>query len=632
MTDEGNQHYVAILYAFVAIFLWSLSASIARFLRNDANYVGFTIGIMTCGAVVLGAWTWYDRGSWRGELQETMADSPDVVRRFVLSLTGFGVFLMLYDLTFLYAIQEGPSVPANIINYMWPIFFPALGALVFRRTDATFGWFEAGGLSLAFGGTALIAGSSLNIFAGGFRYTFVIAFVAALSAGIYLNFLTIAQNHVDSTPLIYFVGVVVALPLTLVSVAIFDLEVVITVRSLPYVVGYGFITFAFGQVAWGKAISLGEDALISSLAYLTPVLSTLFLNLLVGAPITERVAFAAVLIVVAQVLLNDTFRHFSSVSGAAIAVLITTLIVYVDPNLFENAVFYQTIDDVVATIFAILTGFMLNRVWQVNQKENEDLTQINFALNRIVSLLEAEDDAIPADAHEESRDAIYRLMMAIIDLNYAKQSRRVGSLVRRVNEDVDDCETTLQATLDGTDSRAALDGHYRDLRQHVTDWLMLNQERVSREEITILALLGVTTILLFVVNTDGQFLPNLITIALSGVIVFTVLKVRDYNYNRTGATSKVLLEQQIMDRIDKPLYFPKEEFAFDPGLATVSDSEQMVWFGEDITTADIEEAKTVDELQIQQYVRYGVFGFVLMAIFTVLTLLYFQNSGATIAL
>lgn len=632
MSADTNTYYVAILYAFVAIFLWSLSASIARFLRNDANYVGFTVGIMTCGAVVLGAWTWYDRDNWRGDLRETVADSDDALPRFVAALLGFGVFLMLYDLTFLYAIQEGPSVPANIINYMWPILFPALGALVFRRPGTKFGWFEAGALSLAFGGTALIAGESLNVFAGGFRYTFAVAFVAALSAGIYLNFLAIAQEHVDSTPLIYFVGVVVALPLTLLSTAAFGLEFTITVRSLPYVVGYGFITFAFGQVAWGKAISLGEDALISSLAYLTPVLSTLFLNVLVDAPITETVAFAAVLIVVAQVLLNDTFRHFSSISGGAITVLITTLIVYTDPALFENAAFYRTIDDVVATIFAILTGFMLNRVWQVNQKENEDLTQINFTLNRIVTLLNAEADAVDDDAVEASHDAIYQLMVAIIDLNYAKKSRRVGPLVRRVNDHLDTCESTFHETLDGTESERALEDHYTDLREHVTDWLMLNQERVSREEITILGLLGITTILLFVVNTDNRFLPNLVTITLSGAIVFTVLKVRDYNYNRTGATSKVLIEQQIMDRIDKPLYFPKEEFAFDPGLASVADDDRTILFGDDVTTSDIEEAKTVGELHIQQYVRYGVFGFVSLAIVAVLVLLYLRTSGVTVAL
>jgi drug/metabolite transporter (DMT)-like permease len=648
--SDGDTYYEPLLLAFVAILLWSLSASVARFLTNEANYLGFTLGIMCCGVVFFGAWSWLDRESWWPRLRRVheTGDRRDHLR-LGGSLLGFGLFLLVYDFTFFYSVQQGPSVPANIINYMWPIFFPALGALVFRRGEADFGWFEAGALSLAFGGATLIAGGSLDILLGEFRFTYGVAFVAALSAGIYLNFLAIAQDYLDSTQFVYLVGVVVAIPAALLAMVTLDLQLQITAASVPFVVGYGFLTFGVGQVAWGKAISLGEDALISSLAYLTPVLSTIFLNVLVDAPITETMAFAAVLIVLSQVLLNDTFRHFSSLSGALVATFLTALVMYVDPQITGGAEFFSTLDDVIATLFAVLTGFMLNRVWQVNQTENERLTDINFELERLAAVLnetygapsadggaelrrtdDAGADPAPAldgaaDPAEAGRDAIYELLLSIVDLNYAKGSGSLGPLVKQVRGDLDDCEAVFTALYEGTEHEAVVEERFTALREHVSDWLMLSQERVSSGEIAVLAVLGAATIVLFIASSSGAFVPSLFTIALSGVVVFAVLKVRDYNANRTGAGSKALIEQQVVDSIDRPLYFPHEEFAFDPALLAAAENDQAIKLGRDGDGGDL---RRVDEFQVRKYVRYSVFGLVTVGITLVVILLYLRTAGA----
>lgn len=633
MVVSLNSYYRSVVFAFVAIFLWSLSASIAVFLQNDANYVGFTLGILACGAVFFGGWSWYDRDRWVGDLKRNLRDD-DLGRpklRLGASLLGFGLFLLVYDLTFLYSIQEGPSIPANMINYLWPIFFPALGALLFRRSETQFGWYEAGALSVAFGGTALIAGGTEQLLAEGLRYTYLVALLAALSAGIYLNFLSIAQSIVDSTQFIYFVGTIVALPATVLYAVAFDVDVHLTAASVPFVVAYGFVTFGGGQLAWGKAIKLGEDVLISSLAYLTPVLSTIFLAVLVDEPLSETVAFAAVLIIVAQVLLNDSFRHFSSLSGAIVAVFLAALFVYTNPTLLQDIDFFDSLGGVIATIFAIISGFMLNRVWESNQASNERLTEINLTLKRIARHVETERSSLSSAEVEQCHDAIDDLMTSIIDLNYAKRSALSGRYVNRVNRDVADCERTLEKAFQGTSAETVVENEMETLREAVADWLMINQERVSAGEILILALLGVATIITFISAAGETFLSSLTAVFLTGAIVYTILKVRDYNYNQTGSATKVLIEQDVMEDIDRPLYVPKAKSAFDRDLIEAIDDDRTIRIGG--VGADSYREVTPDRLETQWYVRYGVFSFVFVAILLVIGLLYLElDSGALLVL
>lgn len=624
MVVSLNSYYQSVVFAFAAILLWSLSASIAVFLQNDANYVGFTVGILACGVVFFGGWSWYDRERWLPKLERRLRDD-DLGRpklRLAVSLMGFGAFLLVYDLTFLYSIQEGPSIPANMINYLWPIFFPALGALLFRRSETRFGWYEAGAFSIAFGGTALIAGGSEQLFAGGLRYTYLVALLAAVSAGVYLNFLSIAQKLVDSTQFIYFVGTVIALPATLAYALVFDVEVHLTAASLPFVVGYGFITFGGGQLAWGKAIKLGEDVLISSLAYLTPVLSTIFLAVLVKEPLSETVAFAAVLIIVAQVLLNDNFRHFSSLSGAIVAVFLAALFVYTSPPILEGLGFFDSLGDVIATIFAIIVGFMLSRVWEANQASNERLTEINLTLKRIARHVETGGDGVGPREVERCHDAIDDLMTLIIDLNYAKGAATTGRYVPRVNRNLADCERTLEGVFRGTSAESVVEEELRTLQGAVADWLMINQERVSPGEILILALLGVATIITFVSAAGESFLSSLTAVFLTGAVVYTILKVRDYNYNRTGSATKVIIEQDVMDDIDRPLYVPKAKSAFGRDLIDTIDDGRPIRIGG--IGEEPQREVTPDRLETQWYVRYGVFSFVLVAILLVIGLLYLE--------
>lgn len=619
MTARQNTYYWSVMLALITVFLWSLSAPGAKFVNQEADYLALPLVRFACGAVVFGAWLWYDRESCQTRFAELASGDDRSVYRFAVVVFLFGVFLLIYDVTFLFSIQNGPSIPANVINYLWPLLFPALGGLVFRRSDSKFGWFEFGVLSIAFCGAALIAGGTPSMAFADARLTYLFAFVAALSAGVYMNLLSVAQDYVDSTPLIFFIAVLIALVVESIAILATGVPVRFDRSSLPLVFLYGFGTFGLGHFTWSQAINLEEDVLISSLAYLTPVLSTIFLHVFVDAPFTETVAFGAVLIIVAQVLLNDTFRHLTSLGGALITIFLSTLFLYVDPSGLGDEFLSPSITNLIGTIFAILTGFMLNRVWRTNRKENERLNRVNTTMKQLIERLEGGD--LTEDELERAYGAVDGLMIAIIDLNYARGSEAIGPLTRDVNEELTRTKETivdLTATTD-IDSETEL----RNVESDVREWLMLSQERIKRGEMVILALLGVVTVVTLLLNAGESFFGHLVVIGLSGGIVFILLKIRDYNHNRAGQPTRLLFEQQIITEMQHRLYFPREEFTYAPEVAEFIQPDETVRVGGDDTAG--EEFRTISGVGVRHTVRYGVLSFVLIAIGIVVALLYLQT-------
>lgn len=619
MTDRTNTYYWSVLLALTTVLFWSLSAPGAKFVRQEANYLGLTLIRMGCGALVFSSWLVYDWENTQNNLREFVTDDDESTYRFVATLVLFGIFLLIYDVTFFFSIQEGPSVPANVINYLWPLFFPALGGLVFRRSDSSFGWFEMGVLSLAFAGAALIAVGSTNpIPEGGIRFTYLIAFVAAVSAAVYMNLLSIAQDYVDSTPLIFFSAVLVALFLEIGIVLITDLNIEISFPSLPFLLLFGLSTFGLAQFAWGKAINLGEDVLISSISYLTPILSTIFLSVFVDAPITESVAFGAVLIIVAQVMLNDTFRHMTSLGGAFITIFLSSLYLYIDPSVLGGASSLTQINSLIGTIFAILTGFMLERVWETNRTQDEKLNHINEVISQIITKVE------DSEGVEDIHGAINELVTSIIDLNYARSSDPRGELINNINNTNKTLQKKIQNHIDESDE--ALETDLQNLDAAVSDWLLMSQKRVTRGELAILSLLGAATIASLTLSVGDAFLPNLVVIGVNAVIVFSILKIRDYDYDRSVGSTKIFLEQQNLNRINKPLYFPDEEFTYAPEIGAVADKDRRINVGDRSQYDSDEDLQTVSDLTVRSTVRNGVLILSTIGIGLILILLYMQTA------
>lgn len=522
-------------------------------------------------------------------------------------------------MAFYFSIQAGPSIPANLINYLWPVLTPVLAVYLFQRPDDQITLYELAALLLAFIGAIIAVGNlpiSLSLSVSGFRVSYVAALVAAISAAVYLNALDIAQDYISSISLTYFLGILFALPFLLISIPLMGLSWQLTTDSIPLILLYGLVGFAGGQLAWGRAITRGNKIVISGLAYLTPILSTLFLFIFVDANLTESMAAGGVLIVISNVLLNDTFRHISSIRGAIIGVFTVSIVIFVDPVIGGQEGSIGAAEGVVATIFAILSGFMLDRVWQMNKSENNSLTEVNNTLERFEPLV----NDIPEEQQNMVITKIDELMTSILKLNYSKKDSNRYTLSREIYDDLNNFQDTVSEVFAGTDHEEHANELALGLRKDVNQWLGYNQERVSRGEMAILWILGGITILLFVVSTGNYFINNLIAISLSGVIIFTILKIRDYNYNRTG-TEKALVEQDVLIQYGKKPYFPSRDMVLDGGYVRMMAKNTQIRIG------DKGETERTQDLTPHVYVRYSLYILVALGIFILLALVYIKSGS-----
>jgi len=616
MSSVSSDIFAPITYGLFSIFLWSLSASIADYLTGDVNYLAFTVGILICGLFFFGV-DCYRNKDYHQKEYTNLSQKEKLMFIFFVFL--FGVLLVIYDLSFYYSIQEGPSVPANLINYLWPVLTPIFAVYLFQRPGDNISYYEFVALLLAFIG-AIIAiwdfSSGFSFTLSDIRISYLAALVAALSAALYLNALDVAQDYIPSISLTYFVGILFGLPLLLIITPLLGLNFNMSADSIPIVVFYGFVGFAGGQLAWGRAITRGNKVVISALAYLTPILSTLFLFVLVDATITQSMAAGGTLIIIANVLLNDSFRHVSSVRGAIIAVFAISIVLFVDPEIGGAETTIGVFEGFVATIFAILAGFMLDRVWQVNEKENKSLVSINSSLKKFQPLL----TSLPQEDQDQVLEQIDQLMQSILSLNYLKDSSMRYKYSRQIYENLDEFDEIITKVFENTTNERRATYHKNQLREDINNWLMLNQERVSIGEMSILWILGAVTIVLFIINTGVQFIENLIAIALSGVIVFIILKIRDYNLNRTG-TEKALIEQDILIQIGKRPYFPSKEMVLDGGYINTMSNSNTVRLGQE------QKEQKVEDLTPHIYVRYCLYVLVAVGIFIILAMVYISSLG-----
>ncbi|RQG88993.1 DMT family transporter [Natrarchaeobius halalkaliphilus] len=618
MSDRSSDLFAPLSYGLFSIFLWSLFASLADFLTGQVNYLAFTIGIFVCGIVLFGADCYRKRDRLRTGFVRLDRREKATFLSFVFL---FGVLLAIYDLTFYFAIQTGPSIPANLINYLWPMLTPIFAVFLFRRPNDEITAYKIGALLLAFLG-AIIA---VWDFSGGtdlasmeLRFSYLAAFVASIAAALYLNALDVAQDYIPSISLTYFLGILFAFPFLLVSVPIFELTVQATADSLPIIVLYGIVVFVGGQFAWGRAITRGNKVVISALAYLTPILSTLFLFVLVDATLTQSMAAGGTLIIVANVLLNDSFRHVSSARGAVIGIFAVSIVLFVDPSLGGSETSIGVFEGFVATIFAILAGFMLERVWRMNQSENEYVVEMNNTMEQFLPIL----DELEREDREAFVEQIDAVMISILELNYLKDASERFALSRQVHTDINEFHETATGLFAETGYERRATELSMQFRKDVNNWLMLNQEGVSRGEMGILWILGTVTIVLFIVNMGSGFLENVIAIALSGVIIFIILKIRDYNFNRTG-TEKALVEQDVILQIEREPYFPSKEMVLDGGYVKTMNENDSVRLGEDHETA------IVKDLAPHLYVRYSLLALVGLGISLMIGLIYLRSVGLT---
>lgn len=221
----------------------------------------------------------------------------------------------VYQMGYVLGLKLAPPAEANLLNYLWPL-FTALLAVPIRGEKGRPSLWLALACGLA-GMTLLVSGPTggdypLRLFG------YLGALIAALSWGIYSNLLAgLPENPLTLQRAFVLVG---AGGFAITAVATGTLGGPPAASSLGTIAYIGIGPLASSSLLWQESMRRGPVQQVAAVSYLTPVLSTLWLSLITGTPMTTNLVAGLVLVLVAAVLpssgslwrIGYRLRHLSS--------------------------------------------------------------------------------------------------------------------------------------------------------------------------------------------------------------------------------------------------------------------------------------------------------------------------------
>ena len=278
----------ALFLATITIILWSFLAYLGASLNHLPSLL--VVAIALC---ISGLFSSFRFRSWK---------IPATT--FLVGIGGLFGYHFLYFSAYKYA----PAVETNLINYLWPLLIVLLSPLFLK--DHRLHIYHLAGAFLGLCGAALIISEGKILL----DTTFIKGYALAAGAALVWACYSLMTKKLPSFP----TGAVGAFCLTsgLLAFGVFWLSAsqygAIRVTTADWIalilLGIGPMGVAF--FTWDAALKRGDPRIIGSLAYLTPMTSTLVLVLLGGYRMTWVSAIAMILIVSGAALGSlDLFRE-----------------------------------------------------------------------------------------------------------------------------------------------------------------------------------------------------------------------------------------------------------------------------------------------------------------------------------
>lgn len=281
----------ATLIGIVAILLWAL---LALFTATAGAIPPFELMALTFavafagGMVVLAA---------RGKVG--LAELRQPLAPWATAFAG----LFLYHALYFFALQNAPVGEASIIAYLWPLLIVLFAAfLPGERLKPR----HLAGAVLGFSGTALIILTKGGPVGGDGSAA---GYVAALGCAFVWSGYSVLNRRFAGTPSGMLVGVCGAVALAgLACHWLFEVSVAPSAQQWIAVLLLGLGPVGLAFLAWDHATKHGHIALLGTLSYLAPLISTALLVLTGAAPASLKLALAAVLVIGGAVLATGVGR------------------------------------------------------------------------------------------------------------------------------------------------------------------------------------------------------------------------------------------------------------------------------------------------------------------------------------
>lgn len=264
-----------------ALLLWAFLALLARVAAGvpplQLTALGFAVGGALAFAVVAA----------RGRLK--------LLRQGGLAWAHGVGGLFGYHALYFAALAFAPAVEANLLNYLWPLLIVLLSAPILGMH---LGPRRIAGVGLGFGGCVLLVGAGAS-FPAGAAFGFACAVGCAVVWAVY----SVTSKRMAAVPTEALAGfcLVTALLAGAAHLA-FETTVAPDARQWAAILLLGAGPLGAAFFLWDEGMKRGDPRLLGTLAYATPVASTLLLVLAGEGALDWRTGAAATLVIGGGVL------------------------------------------------------------------------------------------------------------------------------------------------------------------------------------------------------------------------------------------------------------------------------------------------------------------------------------------
>jgi drug/metabolite transporter (DMT)-like permease len=194
-----------------------------------------------------------------------------------------------YHALYFAALALAPAVEANLLNYLWPLLIVLLSAPLL---GLPLGAARLGGVALGFAGCALLVGGGAGFPAGALP-----GFLCAASAALVWALYSVTARRMAGVPTEAVAGFCLAAAL-LAALAhlVFEPTVRPDARQALALLLMGLGPLGAAFLLWDAGMKRGDPRLLGTLAYATPIASTLLLILAGEGRLGWRVLAAALLV------------------------------------------------------------------------------------------------------------------------------------------------------------------------------------------------------------------------------------------------------------------------------------------------------------------------------------------------
>ena len=448
-----------------------------------------------------------------------------------LHLLAIGAMVIGYRLAYYHALHTGPRVEVTAINYMWPMLLTVFGAFFLRGMDRSrfVDWIF---ILLAFCGALVVSVDFRRLGDGLADPALGYAFLAAVLGALYHVLIQRARGFVREESRIYLYALA---PLMIPLCALWP------VIGRPVVPGpvdalillYLGLAFGLAQVLWVKGVARYNNLSITSMVYLTPVGSIVFLNLLLGDQISPLAAFGAALIGTANFLMATRRQYPSAAAGTVVTALMMGFLVYFLPVF--NAPNLQYVLETNGLIFAIVIGFTLNRL-HANKRATD---------HALIDLGEAARDVL-AEGGEAARPVGRTFLRRVIDRDFSTSPDQRESSLTAVYEALDDLKQQVQDSASLAKLESAV-GH----------WAANDDDTGPKWEGIVLSTFAAVLVVGLLALRDGSVLVDLMVVLVAAGAAYLMFTVLAYHLRIVSCTeTAVRLRLRICERNGYRPYLP----------------------------------------------------------------------------